>query len=90
MIRDQIHVPCIARQLLNHWTTREVPRQNILRKAIRNALHLESPESEAPTLLLITCHFQPPVHLLDPMVFQVQVGDTSTFPNLLMRGCDYQ
>ena len=24
-IRDQIHVPCIARQILNHWTTREVP-----------------------------------------------------------------
>ena len=23
--RDQIHVPCIGRQILNHWTTREVP-----------------------------------------------------------------
>ena len=23
--RDQIHVPCIARQILNYWTTREVP-----------------------------------------------------------------
>ena len=22
---DQTHVPCIARQILNHWTTREVP-----------------------------------------------------------------
>ena len=24
-IRDQTHVPCIGRQILNHWTTREVP-----------------------------------------------------------------
>ena len=23
-IRDQIHVPCIGRQILNHWTTRKV------------------------------------------------------------------
>ena len=23
--RDQTHVPCIGRQILNHWTTREVP-----------------------------------------------------------------
>ena len=26
LTRDQIHVPCIRRQILNHWTTREVPR----------------------------------------------------------------
>ena len=25
--RDQTCVPCIARQILNHWTTREVPSQ---------------------------------------------------------------
>ena len=23
--RDQTHVPCTGRQILNHWTTREVP-----------------------------------------------------------------
>ena len=23
--RDQTHVPCIGRQILNHWTTKEVP-----------------------------------------------------------------
>ena len=23
--RDQTHVPCIGRQILNHWTAREVP-----------------------------------------------------------------
>ena len=23
--RDQTHVPCIGRRILNHWTTREVP-----------------------------------------------------------------
>ena len=25
LTRDQARVPCIARQVLNHWTTREVP-----------------------------------------------------------------
>ena len=25
LTRDQIHVPCIARWILHHWTTREVP-----------------------------------------------------------------
>ena len=25
LTKDQIHIPCIARQILNHWTTREVP-----------------------------------------------------------------
>ena len=25
--RDQTHVPCIGRRILNHWTTREVLRQ---------------------------------------------------------------
>ena len=24
--RDQTHVPCIGRQILYHWTTREVPK----------------------------------------------------------------
>ena len=24
--RDQTHIPCIGRQILNHWTTREVPQ----------------------------------------------------------------
>ena len=23
--RDQIHVPCIVKQIINHWATREVP-----------------------------------------------------------------
>ena len=23
--RDQTHIPCITRQILNHWITREVP-----------------------------------------------------------------
>ena len=27
LTRDQTHVPCFGRQILNHWTTREIPRQ---------------------------------------------------------------
>ena len=29
--RDQTQVPCIARQILNHWVIREVPHINILK-----------------------------------------------------------
>ena len=36
--RDQTHVPCIGRQVLNHWTTREVPEQRIFR-ALKNTLY---------------------------------------------------
>ena len=25
LTRDRTHIPCIAKQILNHWTTREVP-----------------------------------------------------------------
>ena len=27
--RDRTRIPCIARQFLNHWTTREIPRRQI-------------------------------------------------------------
>ena len=30
-IRDQTRVPCTGRQILNHWTTREVPMLCLLR-----------------------------------------------------------
>ena len=29
--RDQTQVPCIGRQILNHWTTREVPYLELLK-----------------------------------------------------------
>ena len=28
--RDQAYIPCITRQILNHWTTREVPPEEFL------------------------------------------------------------
>ena len=28
--RDQTRIPCIGRQILNHWTTREVPTEGVL------------------------------------------------------------
>ena len=34
LTRDWTHSPCIARQILNHWTTREVPRNSSLRHSI--------------------------------------------------------
>ena len=30
LTRDGTHVPCIARWILNHWTTREVPNSAFL------------------------------------------------------------
>ena len=44
---DQTHVPCIARQVLNHWTTREVPTGTLFK------LHqaLSSLEQLSPLLI---------------------------------------
>ena len=28
LTRDQTRVPCIVKQILNHWTTKEVPQMN--------------------------------------------------------------
>ena len=40
--RDQTHVPCIGKQILNHWTTREVPGVSF--KGDESALGLGSGE----------------------------------------------
>ena len=37
--RDQTHVPCTGRQILNHWTTREVPLILLLNVYINLNLH---------------------------------------------------
>ena len=36
LTRDQTHVPCIGRQIPNHWTTREVPKFTPFRRSVRN------------------------------------------------------
>ena len=33
--RDQTHVPCVARQILNHWTTKGVPAPGFLTHVCR-------------------------------------------------------
>ena len=37
--RDWSHVPCIERQLLNHWTTREVPRVSLFLNFLLFKMH---------------------------------------------------
>ena len=32
LARDQTHVPCFGRQILNHWTTRKVSVQGVLER----------------------------------------------------------
>ena len=34
-IRDQIRIPCLGGQILNHWTTREVPRGRVFSEVIK-------------------------------------------------------
>ena len=34
LTRDRTHIPCIARQILNLWTIKEVPKKNVLNKKI--------------------------------------------------------
>ena len=39
LTRDRTHVPCIARWILNHGTTREVPQARFLCVGSQNSLH---------------------------------------------------
>ena len=40
--RGQIHVPCLARQILNHWTTREVPNEIFQKEKLTERAYCES------------------------------------------------
>ena len=54
--RDRTHVACIARQILNHWTTREVPRLCLSTDALlRSGFFLT--QGILPSLVLINCAF---------------------------------
>ena len=43
-VRDWTSIPCIGRQILNHWTTREVP--DFLKKINMNQFCLENPHGQ--------------------------------------------
>ena len=49
--RDQTHVPCIGRQILNHWTTREVPRKMALIFAWQRGKHSRLAPQESSSLI---------------------------------------
>ena len=36
---DQTHIPCIGRQILIHWTTREVPENMFLQATVNEQVH---------------------------------------------------
>ena len=39
--KDQTHIPCIGRQSLNHWTTREVPLISLFRLILKLVAQME-------------------------------------------------
>ena len=43
-VRDRTSIPCIGRQILNHWTTREVP--GFLKEINMNQFCLENPHGQ--------------------------------------------
>ena len=59
--KDRTHVPCIGKQILNHWTTSEVPRKfpvlyrTLFFHSVYSSLHLLIPNSQS---------FPPLPHLL--------------------------
>ena len=66
--RNQTHVPCIGRQILQHWTSRKVP----LISQSRSALHLLNP---SPLLLQDFSHlFPPPSIPLVPRILSSNLG----------------
>ena len=40
LTKDQIYIPCIERQILNHWTTREVPKSVFFKSCHRSNFHV--------------------------------------------------
>ena len=96
--RDQIRVPCIARQILNHWTTREVPSydlfyphmsdQRCLYEALESFKRSKSPEK---TYVCTTCPaFCPQIHarILLPFLTNLQcflkTEGWHIFPSLIL------
>ena len=56
--RDQTHVPCIGRQILNHWATREIPHFSLLNGVdLNNRRH--GPTTYTPSS---ACHGPGAVH----------------------------
>ena len=51
--RDWIRVPCIGRQILNHWTTRNIPEKPLLKLTFRQT---EPPQSSAQGNSLLEKH----------------------------------
>ena len=47
LTRDQTCVPCVGVQILNHWTTREAPHDNLLR-LILSLLPFDNEETSFP------------------------------------------
>ena len=48
LARDQTHVPCIRRQILNHWTTREVPTTSFEPIALHEFTQVECSRDSSP------------------------------------------
>ena len=48
LARDQTHVPCIRRQILNHWTTREVPTTSFQPIALHEFTQVECSRDSSP------------------------------------------
>ena len=59
LTRDRTRIPCIARQILYHWTTREVPRERIYLSTHSDMLQVGDPnEILILIIILFICSLQ--------------------------------
>ena len=55
LARDQTHVPCIGRQIRNHWTPREVPTTSFQPIALHEFTQVECSRDSNPPRVHIGC-----------------------------------
>ena len=73
-IRDRTLVLCIGKQILHHWTTREVPGQNFRFTEKLSRKYKEFPYASSSFSLLLTTQF--PIFLLLTFCFTVVLVTT--------------
>ena len=56
LTRDQTYIPCISRQILNHWTTTEVPVYSVFKETAR-PFSREAVHVTFPPVTCVWCNF---------------------------------
>ena len=80
--RDRTHIPCIGRQILNHWTTREEVLVSLAVFCEKGLLHLLRPSSRIPD---VQGPVRPTLPALKPSTLRMRIVQTF-LPGVRVKG----